>query len=111
MGNKALDVIYFSCENFQIKRPEENTKWPLNSTKQRISSCFKWVRVIREYVTFLNEFCRILDWMKLKAQRILKNETHCHLFNSDWKKIVLPGVTISFKHLKWRKVSVALSVA
>ena len=43
--------------------------------------------------------------MNLKVQRILNNQTYCNPFISDWKNIVLPGVTLSFKHLKWRKVS------
>ena len=47
----------------------------------------------------------LLDQMDLKAQRLLNNQTHCYLFISDWKDIVLPGVTLSFKQLKWRKVS------
>ena len=50
-------------------------------------------------VDFLNDCC-LLHRMDLKAQRILNQQTHCHLFISDWKNIVIPGVTLSFKQLK-----------
>ena len=55
-------------------------------------------------VDFLNDCC-LLHRMDLKAQRILNQQTHCHLFISDWKNIVIPGVTLSFKQLKRQKVS------
>ena len=42
--------------------------------------------------------------------RLLNNQTHCHHFFSEWKNIVLSGVTLYFKQLKWHSF-IALSVA
>ena len=55
-------------------------------------------------VDFLNDCCRTnFFWIGWTWR--LNNQTHCHVFISDWKNIVLPGVTLSFKQLKRRKVS------
>ena len=105
---------FFSYENSQIKETGRtwNTKWSHDSAKQGVSSRFNvgrnWLRVICGHSWFFkrllsNKF--LLHRMDLKAQRILNQQTHCHLFISDWKNIVLPGVTLSFKQLKRRKVS------
>ena len=104
--------IFFLWKFTKKRRPEENTKWSHDSAKQRVSSRFNvgrnWLRVICGHSWFFkrllsNKF--LLHRMDLKAQRILNQQTHCHLFISDWKNIVLPGVTLSFKQLKRRKVS------
>ena len=80
--------------------------------EQRVSSRFNvgrnWLPVIWGHSWFFkrllsNKF--LLHRMDLKAQRILNQQTHCHLFISDWKNVVLPVVTLSFKRLKRRKVS------
>lgn len=103
---------FFLMKIHKERRPEENTKWSHDSAKQRVSSRFNvgrnWLRVICGHSWFFkrllsNKF--LLHRMDLKAQRILNQQTHCHLFISDWKNIVLPGVTLSFKQLKRRKVS------
>ena len=59
-------------------------------------------------VYFLNDCCRTnffwIGWT-WRLLRLLNNQTHCHLFFSEWKNIVLSGVTLYFKQLKWHKVS------
>ena len=63
-----------------------------------------------ETVDFLNDCCRTnFFWIGWTSR--LNNQTHCHLFISEWKDIVLSGVTLSFKQLKRRKVSLPISTA
>ena len=72
----------------------------LNRVSSRFNVGRNWSRVICGHSWFFkrllsNKF--LLHRMDLKAQRIPNQQTHCHLFISDWKNIVLPGVTLSFK--------------
>ena len=105
---------FFSYENSQIKETGRKYKlatWHAVPNKEfpaaflLDASGYPWSVGT---VYFLNDCCRTnffwIGWT-WRLLRLLNNQTHCHLFFSGWKNIVLSGVSLSFKQLKWRKVS------
>ena len=108
---KAHIFFFWKFTNKEDRKKIQNGHM-IDSTKQRVSSRFNVGRnclhVICGHSWFFkrllpNKF--FLHRKDLEAQRILNQQTLCHLFISDWKNIVLPGVTLSFKQVKRRKVS------